>query len=266
MIRRDFAAGDGAPKRWALIAQIDHARLAARLAEHWGAGSFAPLVPREELLWAIAHHDDGWREWDLAPQVDPVAGVPRAFTEMEIDDSLAIWSASIDGAAQAGNLQGYVVAGHFCALARRAAAWRKADPAWPRADAFITGYEGRMAAWLADWQKENRSANTPEIARRALAQLQFFDSLSLWFCCAEATGPDTVETPDGPELTLAPEGSQLVRLWGWPLAVDHLELEIPGRIVPAERYGSSQLLAAASSEGVLLRWQLRPAAGAGQKV
>jgi hypothetical protein len=266
MIRRDLPAGDGAPKRWALISQIDHARLAGRLAEHWGAGGFAPLSPREELLWAIAHHDDGWKAWETAPQVDPATGVPRSFTEMEIDDSIAIWSASIDGAARAGNLQGYVVAGHFCALARRAAAWKKADPAWPRAEAFIAAYEGRMEEWLADWQKQNRPANTPAIARRALAYLQFFDSLSLWFCCAEATEPDTVETPDGPELTLAPETSELVRLSPWPLAVEQLDLEIAGRIVPAGRYGSSELLAAAASQTVLLRWELRPASGGGQKV
>jgi hypothetical protein len=266
MIRRDLPAREGAPDRWALISQIDHARLAGRLAEHWGAGGFAPLAPREELLWAIAHHDDGWQSWEMAPQVDPASGVPRSFTEMEIDVSIAIWSASIDGAARAGNLQGFVVAGHFCALARRAAAWKKADPAWPRAAAFVLSYEGHMSRWLADWEKQDAATNTAAIARRALAQLQFFDSLSLWFCCAEATEPDTVETPHGPELKLAPETADLVRLSPWPLDVAQLEVEIPGRIVPARRYGSDELLAAAASQPVLLQWQLRPAAEAGQKV
>src|SRR5262245_48839151 len=146
MIRREVKDETG-QVRWVLIPQIEHALLAFRLAEHWGQGSFAPLEPRAELLWAVAHHDDGWRDWDASPGVDPVHGRPRSFTEMEIADSVAIWSGSIETAAAAGPLQGYVVAGHFCVLARRASAWRNADPAWDQAEAFLRKYEALMQDW-----------------------------------------------------------------------------------------------------------------------
>jgi hypothetical protein len=257
MIRRELAADGQLPARWVLIPQIEHAHLAGRLAEHWGAGGFAPLQPREELLWAIGHHDDGWRDWDLAPGVDPKRGWPRAFTEMEIDDSTAIWSGSIDGAARAGNLQGYLVAGHFCALARRAAAWKRSDPAWPRAERFIDHYEGRMRAWLQNWQAESPAANTEAIARFALSQVQFFDALSLWFCCAEASSPDSVEAPGDVELRLVPQDARHIRLAPWPLDVERLNLEVPGRIVPVGNYGSREELAAAASQPIRLTWELR---------
>jgi Protein of unknown function (DUF3891) len=258
MIRRDLPADGEMPARWVLIPQIEHAHLAGRLAEHWGAGAFAPLQPKDELLWAVYHHDDGWRDWDQAPDVDPKQGQPRAFTEMEIDASTAIWSDSIDEAARAGNLQGYLVAGHFCALGRRAAAWKNADPAWQRAERFLDHYEAQMQSWLKDWQDESPAKNTEAVARLALAHLQFFDSLSLWFCCAQASEPDAVPTPGGVELSLEPQDARHVRLVPWPLDVGQLNLEVPGREVAAGHYSSREALAAAPSQPVLLSWQLQP--------
>ncbi|MEX0978572.1 MAG: DUF3891 family protein [Pirellulales bacterium] len=260
MIRRDVPALGGKPAAWMLIPQIEHAHLAGRLAEHWGAGGFAPLEPMAELLWAVFHHDDGWRAWDDAPGVDPARGVPRAFTEMEIDDSLAIWSGSTEIAHAAGNLQGYVVAGHFCALARRGAAWRKADRAWPRVERFLAHYEGQMMPqWLAAWQSEDPRTNTLAIAAAGLAHLQFFDSLSLWFCCAEATTPDTVTTPSGGELLLDPRGAGRFWVSPWPFAVEELNLEVAGRMISVGHYPSREALAAAPAQPALPHFQLQPA-------
>lgn len=265
MIRRDLPADGRAPARWVLIPQIEHARLAGRLAEHWGADGFAPLRPRDEVLWAVYHHDDGWRAWDSLPGVDPARGEPRAFTEMEIDDSLAIWSGSIDGAARAGKLEGYLVAGHFCALARRSAAWKNSNPAWPQAEEFVSHYESRLDSWLEAWQQQDPRANTMAVAKLALAQLQFFDLLSLWFCCALATETDVVPTPAGGKLTLTPENSQHLRLSPWPLVVERLNLEVPGMIVPVDHYGSREELTAAPSKPVLLHWELRAGGLAGHE-
>lgn len=257
MIRRD-AAADSTSTSWILISQIDHARLAWQLAEHWGANNFAPLVPRDELLWAIDHHDDGWRAWEQAPGVDAERGRPLSFTELSLADSVAIWTGSIDEARAAGHLQAYVVAGHFCALTRRSAAWRCRDPLWPRAEQFLARYEALMVTWLAAWQVADPAANTPAVAARALAQLQFFDALSLWFCCSPASEPETIETPGGPVLTLCPQGPAQIGLTPWPITVAELNLEIPARSVPLSRYQNPADLAAAPSQPVRLRWQLRP--------
>ena len=244
MIRRDAPAIGGKPATWVLISQIEHAHLAGRLAEHWGAAPFEPLVPKAELLWAIYHHDDGWRDWDQSPDIEPKRGAPRAFTEMEIDDSVSIWARSIAVAAEAGPLEGYVVAGHFRALARRGAAWRKADPAWPRAQAFIDRNERQMLVWLEAWQAEDPRTNTKAVADLALSQLQFFDSLSLWFCCAAATDPDTVPTPKGPELTLSPLEPGRFCLNPWPLDVARMNLEVAALVVPVASFHRGEALTA----------------------
>ena len=259
MIRRDMRPQSDSPvSQWALIQQIDHAHLAGQLAEHWGTSGFAPLEPRGELLWAIYHHDDGWRAWDLDPRIEPSHHRPAGFTEMQASQSLAIWTESIEIAAAAGPLQAYAVAGHFSVLARRLAAWNS-DPAEAElAISFVAEYDRRRAAWLAEWSALEPEKNTPEVADRAVAQLQFFDALSLWVCCSEKPEPDEVPSPAGPVLTLDPLDSQRIVLAPWPLTIEVLNLEVPARLVPAQAYVSQAELAAAPSQSLRLRWQLLP--------
>ncbi len=260
LIRRE-PSSTGAAAEWILISQTDHAHLAGRLAEHWGAAGFAPLVPREPLLWAIIHHDDGWHPWEASPGVDPSNGRPRSFTEMEISDSLAIWTGSIDTAAAAGPLEAYVVAGHFCALARRASAWKNGDPRWTSIEQFLTHNERLMSDWLAEWLGNDPARRTLQIARLALSQVQFFDALSLWFCCSEPSGVERVQTPGGKELTVSPLSPWRVRLSPWPLTIDSLNLEIPARAVPVAGYTSREELAAVPSQPLQLHWELQPDPG-----
>ena len=261
MIRRDPSSTSGKSALWILMSQVDHAHLAGRLAEHWGGGSFAPLVPCEPLLWAIHHHDDGWQQWETAPGVDPSRGRPRSFTEMEISDSLSIWTGSIRIAAACGPLEAAVVAGHFCALARRANAWKNGDPQWAAVEQFLTRYERSISDWLAACQAGDPLGRTSEMARQALAQLQFFDALSLWFCCSEPDGVDRVQTPAGPELTLTPLAPGRIELTPWPFTVASLNVEIPARVVPAAPYETREDLAAAPSQPLQLRWHLQPDPG-----
>jgi uncharacterized protein DUF3891 len=258
MIRRDCPDGD--PPRWILIRQIDHAHLAGKLAEHWGAAPFAPLVARDELLWAIRHHDDGWRDWDATPDVDPQSGRPRSFTEMQAADSVEIWSASIETARGAGNLQAFVVAAHFCALARRAIGSRREAAEANVIDDFLSRYKTESATWLSNWQARNPALNTPERAQLALAQLQFFDLLSLWFCCAARARPERLQPPGGPTLTLQPFDADQVLCSPWPLETDRLNLEVEGRAVIVGRFSSRDELAAAHQQSSVLRWQLVPGA------
>ena len=259
MIRRDGPSAAQCPRRWILISQIEHAHLAARLAEPWESSAFPPLEPRDELLWAIEHHDDGWRHWEERPQVDPMTGVPRSFMEMPAGDAIAIWTGSIDAAAAAGPLEAYVVAGHFVALAKRAATWRKAAPSRDATAEFIRSHEEQMHGWLANWQAVDRAGNTARRVQTALEYLQFFDALSLWFCCAEATAAQELPTPGGGQLRLVPSDPEHISLTPWPMRSPSIEVEIVGRSVSAEHYPDSEELAASPSQPVSLRWALQPA-------
>jgi hypothetical protein len=257
MIRRELAAHDGAPAAWVLIPQIDHAHLAGQLAEHWGAGGFAAIAPRDELLWAIYHHDDGWREWDREPGVNTATGVPRQFTEMEPAETREIWTKSIAAAAERGPLEGYLVAGHFCRLGRRGTAGKEHDPLWQPFVQFLDDYEARSLQWLGHWQAA-AATNTPQLALAALDQLQFFDTFSLWFCCSESTDREVVDTPASIDLTITPRGTFQVGLSPWPMTVNAIELSTAGRLIPAGHYDSRESLAKAASQSIILRWKLMP--------
>lgn len=97
MIRRD------AHDRRLLISQVEHARLAADLAEAWRDPQLLEFPQRLELLSAIRHHDDGWAGWEQAPTLN-ADGAPRDFTEMPMPVATDIWSRSIDACAESEEL------------------------------------------------------------------------------------------------------------------------------------------------------------------
>ncbi|MBT4863827.1 MAG: DUF3891 family protein [Planctomycetaceae bacterium] len=94
MIRRD----DG--NDWLLFSQVDHAHLAAELAEVWGNDT-VPAIPLPHLLIpAIRDHDEGWREWERSPELNPDSGDPRDFTEMPMSVATKLWTESVTAATR----------------------------------------------------------------------------------------------------------------------------------------------------------------------
>ena len=253
-IRRNYRPPDGVPQ-WILISQVEHARLSGELARHWGAFPFAPLVPCPEVTDAIAHHDDGWAQWERGPGIDAETGRPLAFTEMPAEVGLPIWTVSIERALALGNLAAWMIAGHFSSLLEGSTtAKSETGRRW------LAKYRDCRAGWLRHWMTEEPAAHTPRVAERALGHLQFFDAISLWLCCAEQVQPATMTPPGGPSLMLTPgadttAGEQIIRVAPWPLAIPSLTLSVPGRAIPAKRYGSTAELLAAAAD-VRIGWRV----------
>src|SRR5260370_39522504 len=62
-----------------LIRQTDHAVLSGFLAREWGNELFQRPEPFESLRLAAAEHDNGWREWEFVPLIDPKTRSPCSF-------------------------------------------------------------------------------------------------------------------------------------------------------------------------------------------
>jgi hypothetical protein len=79
-----------------IITQIDHARACGTLAAAFGNHAFAPLNPREPLLFLVAHHDEGWQTIDDTNTVDPRTHLPYHLTQTPIQRLIATGSGSPD--------------------------------------------------------------------------------------------------------------------------------------------------------------------------
>lgn len=77
--------------RLLVVSQHDHALLAREVLSLWRADGLPEHPRRDELLFAAREHDNGWREADSAPRVDPATGRPHDFTTVPPDVRIEIW-------------------------------------------------------------------------------------------------------------------------------------------------------------------------------
>jgi hypothetical protein len=72
-----------------LITQPDHAALAREIME--GCEALATLPRRARILHAIGEHDNGWREPDEAPSIDPGTGAILDFVNTPVNVRQGVW-------------------------------------------------------------------------------------------------------------------------------------------------------------------------------
>ena len=80
-----------------LITQPDHAALAGRIMTHWT--SLAAAERRDDILRAIRDHDNGWREPDAAPTIDPATGAVLDFVGVPAAVKQGVWPRAVAGLA-----------------------------------------------------------------------------------------------------------------------------------------------------------------------
>ena len=210
----------------------------------------------DELLAAIYHHDDGWDEWERSAGVDAELGRPLEFTEVATKDSLAIWRRSIAIGEKIGPLAAYVIAGHFCYLLEKSAAWKLSDDTGATARAWSHEFRDKQTRWFDRWRSHDRESEKLEIAGSALSFLQSLDAVSLWFCCAERTDRHDLTLPNRNTVSFAPESLYRVRVNPWPFSAKEQEIHVHGSQIRAARFATPADLATAERETVRLSWQL----------
>lgn len=77
------------PESVQLITQPDHASAAGRIMSRSLALAAHPR--RESILRAVAEHDNGWREEDADPSVDPASGDVVDFVRATLDVRHRVW-------------------------------------------------------------------------------------------------------------------------------------------------------------------------------
>ncbi len=180
MIRRDD--GDD----WLILSQMEHARVAAELARVWCFGSSSTVGATDLLLSAVHDHDEGWRAWELAMQIDPKSGTPRQFTEMPMEVATEIWTKSIEFCAQKHPLPGLWVSSHFVYLGEQSLESREADLSDVSAvQRFLTAQSRFQEQCRLEALQDVTEREFDALSRFGFTFLRMFDSLSLWLCCAQ---------------------------------------------------------------------------------
>jgi hypothetical protein len=267
MIRRDVQLAGGRAA-WALVSQIEHARISGELARR-ATGQFtqpALAAVRREVLAAIACHDDGWAAWERSPRLDPERGRPLSFMELEPAEAVTIWNRSIAAAEAHGPLAAWMVAGHFARLLKHSDSAHD-DPAARR---WLDATRRAQQAWLAAWTAAD-PLHTPQLAEQALQWLWTFDEASLWLCCACPAG-DEPSKPARPyvagratplEMMLAPASNEAAfgaaTATPWNFDREAFELEVAAIVAPRRRYDDWRQLQLAS-HSCRPRWRLAAAA------
>src|SRR5947209_2488152 len=229
-----------------LIRQTDHQTLSGRLADAWGNGRFARPEPFAPLVLAAAEHDNGWRDWEDAPKVDPATRLPYQFTDVPTEEHLAFYRRGIDGVAARDVHAGLLVNLHCQGFHNQRfgtlpEAVMKAPPA---------GTDSAVRTTLAALQAQERvlAEQVPLDLPTLWAQyklLQVYDRLSLYLCMPPLKPATLKAVPAGPdgatvELALNPDGDGVVTVAPYPFAAVPLRVEAPGRLVPHRPYASDE--------------------------
>ncbi len=201
--------------RLVLVRQPDHAALAGSLAQHWGNDQFGVPAPREALICAAIHHDDGWLEMDGGPIYNPKARRPAHFTEVPLAESVGPYGRGVESVyardAHAGALASMHFSGFYTGrwgasgggpsenpIAQEVVATQEAR--WIRALREAWGYRGLRSEFDADtWH--------------AYEVLQAVDLLSLALGLMDLEHPIAGEPVDAGSRLAAidqPPGSRLV--------------------------------------------------------
>ena len=240
--------------RLLLIRQTDHAALAGRLAEHWGNAHFSPPVPRQAVLVAAIHHDDGWLLWEAAPRIDPATRRPYQFTDMPLTEHAAFYRAGISRVLAEAPYAGLLVNMHLAGLYQRRFGTDLAMPAKSRTPdedqallEILEQLQGQQRTLRA--QLPASGVPAPFLEEGHLGTnyklLQVFDRLSLYFCTAPPR-----ETTLGPvpldyagreaRLALRPLDGQTVAVSPYPFDTDPLRVGVRASVVPDRAYDGDE--------------------------
>ncbi len=74
-----------------LVSQEDHARLAADIVALYREELWHDLARRDDVLFAVREHDNGWREIDRAPALDEATRGPCDFVRAPPETRTGIW-------------------------------------------------------------------------------------------------------------------------------------------------------------------------------
>ena len=228
-----------------VITMADHMALAEQFARAFGNDRFAPVSPREEVLYVVGHHDAGWAGLDGEAWIDPDTGLPYHLVNTPFERIIGTSAASPDFNSRRHAYCGLLSSMHSWGLYNGRYGMSDmvllnslAEERREAAGAMLDGELERQQRLKAELAADPESAEWIEDAHlfQNYKQLQFFDTLALYFNCNhESERGETVFThvpldaEDDVDVTVRPLGDGVYGVSPFPFAGDGLEVAFAGR-------------------------------------
>lgn len=184
------SAPAGAPNF--VMRMSEHTAFAGQLARAFGNDRFEKLSPYDEMLFVVDHHDEGWVEFDARPRIDPASGLPYHLTATPRDIAIQTGDRSADFNQGHHPYCGLLSSMHIWGLYNGRYGYSKQvllgmvpDEWRPRYEAMLDAQLARQAHLKDTLSRNPETAGWLEEAHlfQNYKQLQFFDTLSLYFHC-----------------------------------------------------------------------------------
>ena len=237
-----------------LIRQTDHAMLSGFLAREWGNDLFRRPEPLYSLCLAAAEHDNGWREWELEPQIDPKTRLPYSFMSLPTKEHMDLYQRGIERIVKSDRYAALLVSMHASGLYDRA---RATIPGYSAkyikatendlVSGFLQNLKLQQLRLKVDLRSEPAMKDfvVDKLLESNARRLEALDRLSLYFCMSSMPHDATIDAvpvdDQGSEVDwdLRPDGPNTVSLGPYPFRKEPLQVSILTRRVPRRLYNDS---------------------------
>jgi hypothetical protein len=237
-----------------VIRQTDHAVLSGFFAREWGNELFQRYEPFESLQLAASEHDNGWREWELQPKIDPKTRLPYSFMSLPTDEHIDLYQRGIERVVKSDRYAGLLVSIHASGLYDRARAtipgysakYVKSTEA-ELVNGFLQALKLQQLRLKVDLRADvaNKDLVNEKLLERNARRMDALDRLSLYFCMNGTPHDATIEgvpvDDHGSEVDweLRPDGPNAVSLGPYPFRREPLQVSILARRIPKRLYTDS---------------------------
>ena len=230
-----------------IVLQVDHDDLSGQFAERFGGDGLWEPKPREHVLRACAEHDDGWHDWEAAPEIDPESGRAWNFRDLEILRHLDFYRAGIGRVTERDPYAGMLVSKHGSGIYKRRYDLQPemiVPGVTPEIGVAIEAFIAEQEADQAKLASE-LGADADDVWS-AYRLLQASDRFSLVFCMdrpesAMGVGPIPYDDGTDVELMVEPLSEWSARLTPYPFADSEREVFTLGRrVLPDRVWGSDE--------------------------
>ena len=230
-----------------MMTMSEHTAFASQIARAFGNDEFESVSPRDEVLHIVDHHDDGWSLFDAGIHIDRESGVPYHLVHTPLEEILKT-------SARSPSLNEEYHP--YCGLLSSMHSWGLYNGRYGLSDkVLINGIDPAVRLKvdrMLDGELERQGRLKEKLAADPITaewldgshvmqnykQLQFFDTLSLYFHCNHAIERGVDAFPHVPKnavddvtIKIEPRGGDVYSLAPFPFSQSTIELAFAGRYV-----------------------------------